>query len=127
MPYKLRKAPKRDLYWVVSTETGKKHSKEPIQKDKAEAQMRLLYMKMDDVETIQEPKQTKSQQKKAKKFEEDADFELIKRTVLGVNCGRIDKELVSKMMNKKELIAYLRERKCPALIRLEAVLERTFE
>jgi hypothetical protein len=43
MPYKLRKAPKKDLYWVVSTETGKKHSTDPIPKTRAEAQMRLLY------------------------------------------------------------------------------------
>jgi hypothetical protein len=42
MPYKLRKAPKRELYWVVTTETGKKHSKEPIPKDKAKAQLRVL-------------------------------------------------------------------------------------
>lgn len=43
MPYSLRKAPKRDLYWVVSKPSGKKHSEEPISKKKAEAQMRLLY------------------------------------------------------------------------------------
>lgn len=42
MPYKLRKAPKRDLYWVVTIETGKKHSKDPISKDKAKAQLRIL-------------------------------------------------------------------------------------
>jgi len=42
MPYKLRKAPKRDLYWVVTIETGKKHSKDPIPKDKAKAQKRIL-------------------------------------------------------------------------------------
>jgi hypothetical protein len=42
MPYKLRKAPKRDLYWVVTIETGKKHSKDPIPKDKAKAQLRIL-------------------------------------------------------------------------------------
>lgn len=42
MPYKLRKAPKRDLYWVVTSETGKKHSKDPIPKDKAKAQLRIL-------------------------------------------------------------------------------------
>ena len=41
MPYKLRKAPKRDLYWVVGPD-GKKHSKDPIAKDKAEAQKRVL-------------------------------------------------------------------------------------
>ena len=46
MPYKLRKAPKRDLYWVVSTETGMKHSKEPLPKARAEAQMRALYLAM---------------------------------------------------------------------------------
>ena len=42
MPYKLRKAPKKALYWVVTTETGKKHSKLPIPMDKAKAQMRIL-------------------------------------------------------------------------------------
>ena len=43
MPYKLRKAPNQDKYWVVSKETGKKHSMEPLPKPKAEAQMRALY------------------------------------------------------------------------------------
>ena len=42
MPYKLRKAPKRNLYWVVGAD-GTKHSKEPIPKERAEAQMRALY------------------------------------------------------------------------------------
>jgi len=42
MPYKLRKAPKKELYWVVTIETGKKHSKDPIPKDKAKAQKRIL-------------------------------------------------------------------------------------
>ncbi len=45
MPYKLRKAPKRDLYWVVG-EDGKHHSGEPLPKAKAEAQMRALYAAM---------------------------------------------------------------------------------
>jgi len=45
MPYKLRKAPKRDLYWVVG-EDGKKHSKEPLPRARAEAQMRALYSAM---------------------------------------------------------------------------------
>lgn len=43
MPYALRKAPKRDLYWVVNEETGMKHSKDPIPKERAEAQRRALY------------------------------------------------------------------------------------
>ena len=42
MPYKLRKAPKKDLYWVVAVETGKKYSHLPIPLDKAKAQMRVL-------------------------------------------------------------------------------------
>ena len=45
MPYKLRKAPKRDLYWVVGDD-GKKHSKEPLPRERAEAQMRALYAAM---------------------------------------------------------------------------------
>ena len=44
--YKLRKVPKRELYWVVSKETGKKHSKEPLPLERAKAQMRALYVAM---------------------------------------------------------------------------------
>ena len=43
MPYKLRKAPKKNLYWVVNKETGQKFSKEPLPKEDAQAQMRALY------------------------------------------------------------------------------------
>jgi len=42
MPYKLRKAPRKELYWVVDA-SGKKYSKEPLPKEKALAQMRALY------------------------------------------------------------------------------------
>ena len=45
MPYRLRKAPKRDLYWVVA-EDGTKKSKEPLPREDAEAQMRALYAAM---------------------------------------------------------------------------------
>lgn len=45
MPYKLRKAPGRDLYWVVGVD-GKKYSKDPIPEERAKAQMRVLYMAM---------------------------------------------------------------------------------
>ncbi len=47
MPYKLRKAPKREAYWVVNTETGYKHSKEPLPLERAKAQMRALYAAME--------------------------------------------------------------------------------
>jgi hypothetical protein len=50
MPWKLRKAPKKDLYWVINKETGKKHSKEPLPKERAEAQMRALYANVPDAE-----------------------------------------------------------------------------
>jgi len=43
MPYKLRKAPKRDLYWVINKDTKEKHSKEPLPLDRAKAQMKALY------------------------------------------------------------------------------------
>jgi alpha-amylase/alpha-mannosidase (GH57 family) len=42
MPYKLRKAPNRDLFWVVNTDTGHKHSIEPIPKSRAQRQLNLL-------------------------------------------------------------------------------------
>lgn len=43
MPYKLRKARNQDKYFVIGTESGKAHSKEPLPKPVAEAQMRALY------------------------------------------------------------------------------------
>jgi len=53
MPFKLRKAPKRALYWVVGPD-GKHHSKDPLPKEQAEAQMRALYSTM--VPTAREEK-----------------------------------------------------------------------
>ena len=41
-PFRLRKAPKRDLYWVVD-DKGKKYSKDPMPKEKARAQQKALY------------------------------------------------------------------------------------
>jgi hypothetical protein len=41
MPYKLRKCPRKDLYWVVG-EDGEHHSKEPMPMEKARRQMTAL-------------------------------------------------------------------------------------
>lgn len=43
-PYKLRKKPLEDKYWVVNAETGKKFSKEAIPKDVAKAQIKALHI-----------------------------------------------------------------------------------
>jgi len=43
MPYALRKAPKRDLYWVINKQTKQKYSKDPLPRSRAEAQRRALY------------------------------------------------------------------------------------
>lgn len=43
MPYKLRKAPRRDLYWVVNKRSGRKYSRSPLPRSRASAQMRALY------------------------------------------------------------------------------------
>lgn len=48
MPFGLRKQPKKDLYWVINKETGKKFSKEAMPKERAEAQMRALYANVPD-------------------------------------------------------------------------------
>ena len=42
MPWKLRKAPKRDLYWVVD-DKGHKYSKNPMPKEAARRQQKALY------------------------------------------------------------------------------------
>lgn len=43
MPYRLRKVPNKDLYWVIG-EDGKHHSKEGLPKERAMAQMSALYI-----------------------------------------------------------------------------------
>jgi hypothetical protein len=43
MPYKLRKAPKKPLYWVVDS-TGDKYSREPIPLERAKKQMIALHI-----------------------------------------------------------------------------------
>jgi hypothetical protein len=43
MPYNLRKARGKNLYWVVNAESGKKYSKSPIPRSRAEGQRRALY------------------------------------------------------------------------------------
>jgi len=50
MPYKLEKSGQR--FFVVSTETGKKHSKKPLPKARAEAQRRALYMRANPADEI---------------------------------------------------------------------------
>jgi hypothetical protein len=47
MPYKLRKARGKDLYYVITKDTGKKHSNEPLPLERAKAQMKALYASMD--------------------------------------------------------------------------------
>jgi len=42
MPYKLRKVRNKDLYFVISTETGHKHSNEPLSKEMAKKQLRAI-------------------------------------------------------------------------------------
>jgi len=42
MPYRLRKAPKRDAYWVVD-DSGKHYSKDPLPKERARDQQKALY------------------------------------------------------------------------------------
>lgn len=42
MPFHLRKAPRRPLYWVVD-DTGKHYSKDPMPKERARQQQKALY------------------------------------------------------------------------------------
>lgn len=62
MPYALRKAPNRDLYFVFNKETKKKYSREPLPKDVATAQLKALYR----AEGIEEPQPKKRYPKKAR-------------------------------------------------------------
>jgi hypothetical protein len=44
MPYAIRKVRNKDLYYVVNTDTGKKYSKDPLPRVKAEAQLKALHI-----------------------------------------------------------------------------------
>jgi len=46
MPFKIRKAPNRDLYWVVKVSDGTHMSKEPIPLKRAEKQLIALHIAM---------------------------------------------------------------------------------
>ena len=46
MPYLIRKARGKNLYWVISEDTGKKHSLEPLDLETAEKQLKALYRAM---------------------------------------------------------------------------------
>lgn len=118
MPYVLSKVRGKDLYYVVNYETGKKHSKEPLEKEKAEAQMRALYVAMEG-ETIPAPVR-----KAAKEFEHDATFKALREAVLAVHCPKIKRSYVETLKTKAELLDYLRHHQCPILVRIEAELQR---
>jgi hypothetical protein len=45
MPYRIRKAPGQNLFWVVAQD-GQHQSKEPIPYERAERQMKALYIAM---------------------------------------------------------------------------------
>ncbi len=45
MPYKLRKAPNKNLFWVIA-EDGRHMSQDPLPRERALAQMRALYAAM---------------------------------------------------------------------------------
>jgi len=46
MPYKLKKARGKEAYWVVSVDTGKKHSIDPLPLATAKKQMTALNIAM---------------------------------------------------------------------------------
>jgi hypothetical protein len=56
MPYDLKKARGKDLYWVITKETGLKHSKDPLPLERAIAQMRALYANVPDARGGMMPK-----------------------------------------------------------------------
>ncbi len=111
MPYKLRKAPNRDLYWVVSDD-GKKMSKDPIPKERAKAQMKALYANVKDLDA--EPRPTpnkgkgysplnkmlrkrnaikKANEKRVREGLEEAE----RRTDTAIIHGKTDKELYERL------------------------------
>ena len=48
MPYKLKRKPSTNLYWVVNAITGRHMSKDPMPYQRALAQMRALYVHVKD-------------------------------------------------------------------------------
>lgn len=61
-------------------------------------------------------------EERAMLFEKYHDLEQIREVALRMKCGKIDLDLVRKFKTKEQLVAYLKERDCPALRHLEAKL-----
>ena len=119
MPYKLRKAPNKPLYWVVTIETGKKHSKDPISMDKAKAQMRVLesvlegngkvyLQKLGQLRNEHNENEAKIKREYAKmlKYAQDEDLEML--DVLSSPLGKQYKNAISERERLKKEFQYWR-------------------
>ena len=119
MPYKLRKAPGKLLYWVVTIETGKKHSKDPIPKEKAKAQLRILesalkgngkvyLQKLGQLRNEHNENEAKIKREYAKmlKYAQDEDLELL--DVLSSSIGKQYKNAISERERLKKEFQYWR-------------------
>ena len=98
MPYKLRKAPKRDLYWVIAQD-GKHMSKDPIPKERAEAQRKALYASERRQEEAKIPtaREEKQIEKKMEGGSTDDDIAKIQRAIDGLK-----QQQQSKTISKRD-------------------------
>jgi hypothetical protein len=56
MPYELEQGPVGRGYFVVSKDTGRRHSDKPLPKQRAIRQMRALYLHVADADKMREKK-----------------------------------------------------------------------
>jgi hypothetical protein len=110
MPYKLRKVPKKDLYWVVG-EDGKHHSKEGLPLETAKAQMKALYVAMrkeggvniPEGKFIKEHKHLLGVLKRGKRSELNAEARDQSAELSEITGGSIDMEKYNFYINRKPM------------------------
>lgn len=95
-PFKLRKVPKQNLFWVVDA-TGKHYSKEGLPKEKAEAQMRALY-----ASDVGAKKGGKKVEKWIQKATSEKDFKAGAFTKQALRHGMTPKEFAEEVLAHPE-------------------------
>jgi hypothetical protein len=96
MPFKIRKAPKKELYWVVNTANGRKFSNDPIPFENAQGQLRVLERWAEENRDRFHPEETK-------------ETRFIQDVVAGMKHGAFTKQAQKHKMGVEEFADYVLE------------------
>lgn len=94
MPFKIRKVPKKELYWVVNTANGRKFSNDPIPFENAQGQLRALERWAEENRERFHPEETK-------------ETRFIQDVVAGMKQGAFTKQAQKHKMGVEEFADYV--------------------